>query len=101
VRVAISNLRRAKLLDWTNSWGWNAREHKVTRTSNHYTLGTGLPRNTEIPPAPQQASEKGAAQVMCPALVKNRGNDAKPDRELANQYMAELAQRQRAHDGIP
>jgi len=29
---------------------------------------------------------------MCPALVKNRGNDAKADRELANLHLAELAQ---------
>jgi hypothetical protein len=30
---------------------------------------------------------------MAPALVKNRGNDAKADRELASQCLAELAQR--------
>lgn len=65
VRIAIRNCARAGLLAWTNTWHWNRKANRVTRTSNHYTLGNGNPapvrhltHNTEIPAAPQQASEE-------------------------------------------
>jgi hypothetical protein len=71
VRIAIRNCARAGLLAWTNTWHWNRKAGRVTRTSNSYTLGNGNPapvrpvtHYTEIPAAPQQASKiSGASQV--------------------------------------
>jgi hypothetical protein len=66
VRVAITRLRAAGLLSWVNSWHWNARERRVTRTANHYRLAD-LTRNTENQSAPQQVSKQGASQLTSPA----------------------------------
>jgi hypothetical protein len=63
VGAAIVRLKAAGLISWANSWHWNARERRVTRTANHYSLGN-FPRTTENQSAPQQEKKSGASQVM-------------------------------------
>ena len=94
VREAIVRLRAAGLLHWSNRWRWNERVGRVTKSSNHYVLSCPI-HKTENPAAPPEREErrKGAAQVMAPALVKNRGNDTTTDRNLAEVHLTELAQR--------
>jgi len=45
-----------------------------------------------LEPATPASYPMKEGEVVAPALIKNRGNDAKADRELANLHLAELAQ---------
>jgi hypothetical protein len=64
VRLAITVLRSAGLISWTNQWEWNGRARRVCKSLNRYVL-LDPTHKTENQPAPREQEDKksGASQV--------------------------------------